>query len=600
MRDLSNAYHRNPLGPTLGGDYAQLRDELLAEGTPGSAFPEMPPPPLEIAKRQETAPEPVHPSATGHAPHTVIVHHHYPSPEPQAREDAADREAQDAQDEAAPDGNAENVEPSAAGGSSHPLTALAEIARGAAPSGKEQLLSAIDRESVPAEVDTTPTPEPKDFSAMSVPQLMAARRARSASPPVYGPEINDAALARAFAQAKQNKENQLHGDLAQAYATSAMIHQPPDLRVALLHGQQAMSPVAEILARRQAAEQTVNAERTRRQADLMAAMQSPDSPESERARALFGATTVGKKWKAQMGDAWNQLTAAQVPGMKDVMTSEWRLDQAAERERADRAREDAQAKKGELDQKKLEALLASGQWHPVTTDQGVVLVNARTGETRQTGLTKTPASSDKETDKGFKSFADEISPTRGRGSILKEAQRRIWAADQLEGLARDKDGNLITTLSPNQMTEAQMALARLITNGQVTEHTLQQLDPQTFASSWSRLKQKITNEPQSAEAQQFTQQILDTAARETRKAKQQIYEGQIKSIPNWFHLRDKDPARFDAILEAHGIDPADFDEHGKLKTKGKAPASSAEPEHYFSKKEQRWYVRGADGHYSQE
>lgn len=168
---------------------------------------------------------------------------------------------------------------------------------------------------------------------------------------------------------------------------------------------------------------------------------------------------------------------------------------------------------------------------------------------------------EKQLDNDFTKFGDAISPVRGRGSLNKGYQTRIDSAEQLDALLHNAGGGIINA-TPQQVREAGTALAKLISSGAMSEHQIEELTPSSFAGQWANLKQKVMNEPQGSDAQGFLQNMLETAARETNLAKQQLRNGQLTAVPGFAHLRKVDKARFDAMLQAVKIDPASVDDNG--------------------------------------
>lgn len=177
-------------------------------------------------------------------------------------------------------------------------------------------------------------------------------------------------------------------------------------------------------------------------------------------------------------------------------------------------------------------------------------------------------------DNEFELMRKAISSQGGRGSLLPKTQERLNAADRLEALATNGQG--IENLTPQQMREASASLASLIAGGSApTENAVHELTPDTYASQWANLKQKIMNEPKGADAQAFLQNMLATVAREKKVANAQIKAARMQAIPSYAHLRGIDKARFDSMLQANGIDPSSVDEHGL--PANAAPAATAAP-----------------------
>lgn len=163
--------------------------------------------------------------------------------------------------------------------------------------------------------------------------------------------------------------------------------------------------------------------------------------------------------------------------------------------------------------------------------------------------------------KEWKEFSSLLS-TGARGSLNKDLQRSINSAEALETLLKLPDGRFAEA-TPQQMHEAYTALNNLISKGgSQAASQIEALVPETLASKWANVKQKVLNEPQSADAKAFIENILDTTSREVKLAQKQLRRQQFQSIPNYAHLRGADKKRFDSILKGVGIDPSTVDETG--------------------------------------
>jgi hypothetical protein len=165
--------------------------------------------------------------------------------------------------------------------------------------------------------------------------------------------------------------------------------------------------------------------------------------------------------------------------------------------------------------------------------------------------------------KEWKDLKNDLS-TGARGSLSKDLQKSINSAEALETLLRLPNGSF-TKATPEQMHEAYTSLNSLISKGgSQAASQIEALVPETLASKWAKLKQKVLNEPQSADAEAFIENILDTTKREATLARKQLRRQQLQALPNYAHLRKADPVRFESMLRAPGIeiDPATIDEKG--------------------------------------
>ena len=78
----------------------------------------------------------------------------------------------------------------------------------------------------------------------------------------------------------------------------------------------------DVMRRRALADQDAAAGKRQRDQDLDEAMRDPGSDVSVRARALFSGTTVGRALRERMGDRFESLSASQLPGARDIISSE--------------------------------------------------------------------------------------------------------------------------------------------------------------------------------------------------------------------------------------------------------------------------------------
>lgn len=234
-----------------------------------------------------------------------------------------------------------------------------------------------------------------------------------------------------------------------------------------------------------------------------------------------------------------------------AVTPEKRAEMAAAKERA-------------------EIMASRPSYAPVTAvgEDGTPIVGSfdkGTGKVRATGFGAPPkagggAGGDK---KEWKDLQSALS-TGARGSLNKDLQKSLNSAEALEALLKLPNGQFAQA-TPQQMHEAYTALNNLISKGgSQAASQIEALVPETLASKWANVKQKVLNAPQSADAQAFIENVLDTAKRESNLARKQLRRQQLQSLPNFAHLRKADKARFESMLRAPGveIDPASVDDNG--------------------------------------
>lgn len=205
-------------------------------------------------------------------------------------------------------------------------------------------------------------------------------------------------------------------------------------------------------------------------------------------------------------------------------------------------------------------------------------------------LVKPPAAGAAGGGKEWKDLTQAVS-TGARGSLAKDLQKSINSAEGIEALLKLPNGQLINA-TPQQMHEAYTALNNLISKGgSQAASQIDALVPETLASKWANIKQKVLNEPQGADAKAFIENVLDTTHREAALATKQLRRQQLQSIPNYAHLRGADKKRFDSILKGAGLDPASIDDSGLEAT----AATGAVVKKEFSKSRNQTRLTYADG-----
>lgn len=164
--------------------------------------------------------------------------------------------------------------------------------------------------------------------------------------------------------------------------------------------------------------------------------------------------------------------------------------------------------------------------------------------------------------------------TGARGSLSKELQKSINSSEALETLLKLPNGALLDA-TPQQMREAYTALNSLIAKGgSQAVSQIEHLAPETMASQFANLKQTLLNEPQSAHAKAFIENILETAKRESDLARKQLRRQQMEGVPNFTHLRKADKNRFDSMLKGVHLDPAAIDDNGLEIAAAPAPGAA--------------------------
>jgi hypothetical protein len=242
--------------------------------------------------------------------------------------------------------------------------------------------------------------------------------------------------------------------------------------------------------------------------------------------------------------------------------------------RKENREQDSAASKKALEAAQADALRAKGPNDHFTLinnpDGSQTKLNTLTGETFRIpgqsggGGSDNPLAKMKpaQVEKLWKDLTDSLSTYRGRGNLNRDNQASLQRAEALERLFLGPNGDLVAA-TPQQVREGATALAGVISRGgSQAVSQIDELVPQTMASQWANIKQRLFNNPQDADAQAFVRNMLETAAREKKLVLEQIHKGQIQSLPNYADLRTVDRKRFDTLLKNAGIDPASVDDLG--------------------------------------
>lgn len=171
--------------------------------------------------------------------------------------------------------------------------------------------------------------------------------------------------------------------------------------------------------------------------------------------------------------------------------------------------------------------------------------------------------------KRYTSLGDALDENKGRAGEFGRQVQFVNNADRVLQLAKQfPDLNL----PPAQMGELASASASLIGGGSgAAEGTINRFVPKTLAGSAAGLAQWLTSEPHGAGQQAFVKQMMDTAQRERDLAASKLQAVKMSRVAQYSDLSTKDPAKFNAVLESHGIDPAQYADYQKNGYKAPTP-----------------------------
>lgn len=160
------------------------------------------------------------------------------------------------------------------------------------------------------------------------------------------------------------------------------------------------------------------------------------------------------------------------------------------------------------------------------------------------------------------------SMTAARGNpVLNKLVERKFAADRVDSEALDENGT-VRNLTPQQMRSLATHAATL-TSGGSSSPALAQIEEMvqhTYAGDWANFKQKISNEPQGADAQKFIKLLLLGSSQEKGTIGAQIKELLAPQIANHQEIIARFPNRaWSRIKAASGFTPDMFDESHQLR-----------------------------------
>ncbi len=178
------------------------------------------------------------------------------------------------------------------------------------------------------------------------------------------------------------------------------------------------------------------------------------------------------------------------------------------------------------------------------------------------------ASGEKGFGKEFSKLADDVNPNRARAGVMGDLQKRINAAGRVEALFTASKGN------PNNigMRELSTSVASMITMGsQTAVQQINELVPHSAVGKANEIAQWYKNEPTGLEQQAFANQFLKISQREKSVSSDQLKLGQLQTIAGKAHLERENPAMFQQLLKARGLD---YNDYTHVMTNGTLPDRS--------------------------
>lgn len=224
----------------------------------------------------------------------------------------------------------------------------------------------------------------------------------------------------------------------------------------------------------------------------------------------------------------------------------------------------------------LEKLHTTDMAHEDRKDM-IALRREQIGAIRDQRSTMAQAKKDAALDKKEKEMAEALDPTKAKGGVLADRQKRKDASDRLEVLLTDPKG-AEANLNSTQMAEAAGSLQSLISPGGHSADEVKHLTPQSAWGDAKKTIQWLKNEPQGADQQKFVRLMLDTAHRERDIVNEQIKEALIQRVSGFSGFKRDAPERHQKVMDAAGLSQDEIDEKGRYKkTSGHAQAKPDAP-----------------------
>jgi hypothetical protein len=154
-------------------------------------------------------------------------------------------------------------------------------------------------------------------------------------------------------------------------------------------------------------------------------------------------------------------------------------------------------------------------------------------------------------EKSAKLLQKDLDPNmNSRGNMAKN-QARIDAAERLEALAVEKDGQFVN-LTPQQMNELASGLDTLISSNPSISGR-EHLTPESKSKWIANRLQWLTDNPRGADQIAFTANMVDTIRREKEVAQGQIRRVQKERLAAHKGLKQRNPNLYNDIISSYGL-----------------------------------------------
>ena len=148
----------------------------------------------------------------------------------------------------------------------------------------------------------------------------------------------------------------------------------------------------------------------------------------------------------------------------------------------------------------------------------------------------------------------DLDPNGGRAGNMGQNQKRVDAADRLEGLLKQTGGNP----DQRQMEELAIGAQNMLSNGNGSAEQVKSLVPSSAWGDSKKLYEWFSNNPTGTDQQAFVSRMGDTIAREKQIAGDQVKTAQVQRLAAHQALKQQNPDVYGSVLQSYGIDPANI------------------------------------------
>lgn len=183
--------------------------------------------------------------------------------------------------------------------------------------------------------------------------------------------------------------------------------------------------------------------------------------------------------------------------------------------------------------------------------------------------------SENQINKWMTALKDDLDPNKARAGNMAFNQKKVDQAERLEGLMKDKSGN-ISNLDSRQIEELAIGLNSMLSNSSSSAVSqVEALVPKTIMGNSSKLREWLTNNPTGTNQTEFVRRMAETVEREKDIASNQVKKAQRQRLSAHSKFRDTAPDEYNQIINAYGLNEAPSEDEPKKEShKGSRPPGS--------------------------